>query len=335
MDHQGKLFNHPEEEFSTEGVRIHPVRKYHEFKSPTITAVQALTLAGMAWDVEAQVAFRGQFSTLVQGKYYLARKDTNELLGEVTDKYSVRQNKSIAHLFDSTSPIRAFRTVSAGETASGKLWMAAESPISYEISGSEDKITFRIIIDWRHDGKTAITFRQMVYFPTTDTYMVGVRGSAHPTSIPHTKPMEEVRDSFDRFATEAVGDIDGNVDLFKRMARVKIPDMQDFISPLFPIKPKGHYTSDLAFEKAEARAHESVFAIFAQHRDGCGYGRMPGSFWSVMCAISETVDHTFVLDGNKDYVDYAILGAGAKLKYEADRRLAYIGYNSLLCPDNS
>lgn len=120
-------------------------------KAPT--SADALGLAGLDWKV-VQVPVYTEAGDKVSGYKANVRDSDNKVLGVVTDRYKVIQNKE-AFVFTDDLLGNGVRYETAGVLQEGKkVWLLARLPREYIITG--DRISPYLIFSNTHDGSGAV-----------------------------------------------------------------------------------------------------------------------------------------------------------------------------------
>lgn len=111
--------------------------------------------AGLDWEVELEDIFLGN-GRQVPGRKAVVRDTDGKILGDVSDTYTVLQNKAIFDWTDGLLLDGRIQYRTAGSLRGGALvWALAEVPGEVEIAGDIHK-TF-VLISGGHDGGHAVT----------------------------------------------------------------------------------------------------------------------------------------------------------------------------------
>lgn len=114
---------------------------------------EALRLAGLEWEVEQEAVYTAGGSQ-VQGYYANVRNTDRHVLGIVTDRYRVIQNRE-AFAFTDALLGEGVRYETAGSLMGGrKVWMLARLPREYIIGG--EHISPYLVFSNTHDGSGAV-----------------------------------------------------------------------------------------------------------------------------------------------------------------------------------
>jgi len=134
---------------------------------PPATALEALRLAGMDWEVEKQPMFLKDSrpvhivgGTKSENGYWgtIIRQDTDEQLGVVGPGYHPLQNRQLASIFEPLVASGKIQIETCGSLQDGrKVWMLAKLQGSEKIRGvgENDEVAKYWMIAHGHDGKMA------------------------------------------------------------------------------------------------------------------------------------------------------------------------------------
>lgn len=114
---------------------------------------EALSLSGLGWTVEQEEIYT-ETGNLVSGFKANVRSSDQKILGVVTDRYKVVQNKE-AFAFTDALLGEGVRYETAGSLSGGrKVWLLAHLPQEYIIAG--ERISPYLVFSNTHDGSGAI-----------------------------------------------------------------------------------------------------------------------------------------------------------------------------------
>jgi len=129
-----------------------------------MTSGQAIEAAGLDWEVLTEPVYRnvlfapGRY-TEIEGKRVIVRKDTDEVFGVKTDRYTPFQNLTCFEVMTAVvgSGDAVFHTV--GSLFGGRrVWMLCRIPGDYRLDNGEKLESF-ILLDNSHDGRSALRMR--------------------------------------------------------------------------------------------------------------------------------------------------------------------------------
>lgn len=201
----------------------------------------ALELAGLDWNVIQKDIVTAD-GTAIEGFKANVRDSDESVLGIVTDRYKVVQNRE-AFAFTDALLGEGIRYETAGSLQSGRrTWMLARLPHQYIISG--DEITPYLVFMNSHDGtgsiKVAMTPIRVVCQNTLNMALAKAKRS---WSCNHTgdidDKLEEARDTL-FYANKYMAELGREID---KMQQLKISDKKvyEFLDELFPINEGATY----------------------------------------------------------------------------------------------
>jgi phage/plasmid-like protein (TIGR03299 family) len=118
-----------------------------------LSSQEALEKAGLNWSVKQKPLLTGT-GILIDGYKANIRDSDDKVLGVVTDRYSILQNKD-AFAWSDELLGKGVRYETAGSLQNGKrVWILAKLPTSYIIAG--DKITPYMVLSNSHDGSGSV-----------------------------------------------------------------------------------------------------------------------------------------------------------------------------------
>lgn len=197
---------------------------------------EALIAAGLNWNVLQEPIYT-ETEELIQGYKANVRDSDRRVLGVVTDRYKVIQNRE-AFAFTDELLGEGIRYETAGSLQGGrKVWMLAHMPHEYIISG--EHISPYLLFSNTHDGsgaiKVALTPIRVV---CNNTLNLALSTAKRSWSMIHTGDirgkMQEARDTL--FMAEHYMDSLGKE--FETLRMQKLTDQQvlDYIEILLPLE---------------------------------------------------------------------------------------------------
>lgn len=196
----------------------------------------ALTLAGLDWNV-AQEPVYTETGELVEGYKANIRDADRKVLGVVTDRYKVIQNRE-AFAFTDALLGEGVRYETAGSLQGGrKVWLLAHMPHEYVITG--ERISPYLLFSNTHDGsgaiKVALTPIRVV---CNNTLNLALSAAKRSWSMIHTgdiqSKMKEARDTL--FMAEQYMDSLGKEFESLRMKKLSDKAVMDYIEILLPLE---------------------------------------------------------------------------------------------------
>jgi phage/plasmid-like protein (TIGR03299 family) len=279
-------------------------------------AEQMLQAAGIDWTV-AKVPLQTDEGAEVPDYFATVRRDSGDVLGVVSDQYTVVQNREAFAFLDSLVDEGGLKYESAGALRGGRVvWALARMPSFDEIAPGDRSMRY-LLFATSHDGSAALhAIPTSVRVVCANTYRAA---TAKSIGIRHTG---DVKGKLDQ-ARLYLSQFDEGFSLFRDRARMIAekrwsPDQaREYIETLFPM-PK---------DDDSGRSRTIRENKVSQIRRNLVNPRnaMPsikGTWWSLYNAVSEYVDH----DSRRDYTKRAaketrmlsvLNGAGAELKDKA------------------
>lgn len=196
---------------------------------------RALTLAGLDWDVIQKPIFTSTGEEIA-GYRANVRSSDSRILGVVSDKYKVVQNKE-AFSFTDTLLGEGVRYETAGSLQGGKkVWLLARLPREYIISG--ERISPYLVFSTAHDGsgavKVAVTPIRIV---CNNTLNLALNTASRSFSMMHTSSVQsKIQEAHDAlFRAEDYMEKLGTE--IERLKEIKISDNQvnEYIEVLLPL----------------------------------------------------------------------------------------------------
>lgn len=196
----------------------------------------ALTLAGLDWSVVQEPVYT-ETGELVEGYRANIRDADRKVLGVVTDRYKVIQNRE-AFVFTDALLGEGVRYETAGSLQGGrKIWLLAHMPHEYIITG--ERISPYLLFSNTHDGsgaiKVALTPIRVV---CNNTLNLALSAAKRSWSMIHTgdirSKMKEARDTL--FMAEQYMDSLGKEFESLRMKKLSDKAVMDYIEILLPLE---------------------------------------------------------------------------------------------------
>lgn len=195
----------------------------------------ALEIAGLDWNV-IQKSIVTADGTAIEGFKANVRDSDNSVLGIVTDRYKVVQNRD-AFAFTDALLGEGVKYETAGALQGGRrTWMLARLPHQYIISG--DEISPYLVFMNSHDGtgaiKTAITPIRVVCQNTLNMALATAKRSWSCNHIGDIEDkMEEARNTL-LYANRYMAELGKSIDA---MQQIKLSDKKvyEFLDELFPM----------------------------------------------------------------------------------------------------
>ena len=196
---------------------------------------RALVLAGLDWNVVQKPIYLDHGEE-INGFKANVRDSDGSVLGVVSDRYKVVQNKE-AFAFTDTLLGEGVRYETAGSLQGGKkVWMLARLPREYIISG--ERISPYLVFTTSHDGsgavKVAVTPIRVV---CNNTLNLALRSANRSFSMMHTQSVQsKIQEAHDTlFKAENYMDKLGSE--IERLKTIKVTDnmVNEYIEQLLPL----------------------------------------------------------------------------------------------------
>jgi phage/plasmid-like protein (TIGR03299 family) len=144
----------------------------------------AIKLAGLDWDV-VQMPIYLDGGKLIENNKANVRSDNNGVLGIVTDRYKIVQNKEAFAFTDSLISEHEVKYETAGSLKEGRqVWMLAKMNREYEVLG--DKVDPYICLVNSHDGTGAVrALMTPVRVVCKNTLNIAIRTATRSWSTTH------------------------------------------------------------------------------------------------------------------------------------------------------
>ena len=196
---------------------------------------EALIMAGLDWDVVQRPVYT-QDGTRVDGYKANVRMNDGAVLGVVTDRYKVVQNRD-AFAFTDELLGEGVRYETAGSLMGGrKIWMLAKLPTKYIIQG--EQIMPYLVFSNTHDGSGAIKIAMTpIRVVCNNTLNLALNTAKRCWSINHTgdiaAKMEDARETL-FMAEDYMGELGKS---FEDLSKIKLSDasVEEYIKELLPI----------------------------------------------------------------------------------------------------
>ena len=212
---------------------------WHGLGTKVITAPDsegALIAAGLDWNVVQEPIYTSE-NELINGYKANVRDSDRKVLGVVTDRYKVVQNRE-AFSFTDELLGQGVRYETAGSLLEGKkVWLLAHMPHEYIISG--ERISPYLLFSNTHDGsgaiKVALTPIRVV---CNNTLNLALKTAERSWSMIHTgdiqSKMKEASDTL--FKAERYMDELGKEFEQLRMHKLTDQEVMDYIEILLPVE---------------------------------------------------------------------------------------------------
>jgi phage/plasmid-like protein (TIGR03299 family) len=281
-----------------------------------LKAEEALEAAHLGWTVSRRGVYvhNNGRDQEVPGYKAIARDDTGDVLGIMSDKYVPIQNSEAFEFFDSVVGEGQAVYDTAGALHGGRrVWILARLPKPLFVDES-DQLERQILLVTSHDGSSTL---KMMHVTTRvvcqNTLSIALRGAQQSISILHRANYKDRVAEAQRALRISYGYFDNLSLLIGELAKAPMTkgDMRDFTEKLLPV-PAG--------EKAPRteKARGQIVDLFSR-----GLGNAGRSKWDALNAVTEFVDHhrkygkTAHGDQSETRFASTLFGSGAALKQKA------------------
>ena len=285
---------------------------------------EALKLAGLDWTVtkaETYIRVGGPSGTLTVGGSYkgFSIKDTYNhaetgycctyrlnadlepvILGHVSKKYEVLQNKDAFQPFDEVLLDHGYTYETAGAVKDGqKIWILAKAP--EQLNVGDDKIDKYVLLFNSHNGSTGVTMKPTmirVVCNNTLEYALNVQ-SDKGISLRHTTGVKDRLDTLTSALKTCDGDVKSAIHIMNRMNEAEIQKdvMDKYFEEVFPTLKNRDIEAYHPVTKRKLPNFAKPMYDKLSTNYHYGAGNKGKSMWDAYNAVTEYVDH------NKNYRD--------------------------------
>lgn len=199
-----------------------------------MTSAEAIKIAGLDWEVHGKPIFT-ESGIQIPGYVANTRTSDNSILGVVTEKYKVVQNKDAFTFTDNLiGPDCRYET--AGSLKNGKsVWMLAKLP---ETSILDDKVEQYLCFSNTHDGTGAVkVFCTPVRVVCNNTLNIALNGATRFWSCKHMGRMEDKLAEAThtlKLANKYMEELKAKADIYAH-TKCDMDKVKQIIAELFPI----------------------------------------------------------------------------------------------------
>lgn len=280
------------------------------------TAAEMIEAARLDWEVELipLVAMRNGV-TIPTNSFSVTRKDCDESLGVVGNRYAPIQNKSQFSFFDNIVDKGQAIYHTAGSLFNGKkVWVLAKLPedmIIWRTDNVKDVTQKYILLSNTHDGSGALK----IYFTPirvvcNNTLTASAGTATNKVSIRHTVSAEDKLAEAHKlmgFTTHFYEEMQKQQQYLANSAINEMKDFYDFLQEIWP---------DTTAEKSRAqKTRDAATSFFVEEAETYG-----ADWLSAVNAVTGLIDHgTRALPEGKEELraDKILFGSGALLKERA------------------
>lgn len=281
------------------------------------TSKEAITLARLGYEVELQPIFLKD-GTQVPDRQASVRKDNNNVLGVVGNRYTVMQNVDAFNFFDNVVAEKLAMYHTAGALGKGeRIWILAKLPKDM-IIGKEDKVEEYLLLTNSHDGSTAL---QMYFTPIRvvcqNTLIASTRNKGQSIAIRHTTNMGSK-------VAEARRALGIAIDFYKELEEefgnlanfsLKTQQVESYFDAVLKIKDGDKETST-----RKKNEKDTLLGLFERGK-GNDNPNIRHSAWCAYNAVAEYTDHYRTVKNSTENPSNRLksiwLGSSARMKDRA------------------
>ena len=247
------------------------------------TSAEALELAGLDWEVNSRPIYTDN-GIAIPGYIANTRSSDNKVLGVVSDKYKIVQNKEAFAFTDNLLDNEA-KYVTAGSLRGGKnVWMLAQLPRT-KILG--DDIDNYLCFTNTHDGTGAVrVFTTPVRVVCNNTLNLALNTAKRSWSCRHMGNMESKMHEASRTLELANKYMEELAKMADQLANTTVTDdrIRQIVAEMFPVDDDQSHRQLVNMEKAKTEYMVAYYMPdIAQFRN---------TAWGMVNAMADMVAHS-------------------------------------------
>lgn len=249
------------------------------------TSEEMIVAAGLDWTVNPEEVWT-QYGK-VSGYVANTRSDSKEVLGVVSDKYQLVQNRDAFAFLDGLTKDGVIRYEAAGALKGGRrVWALARMPGVDTIAEGDDVLRY-VLFATSHDGSHRLTATPTSVRVVCANTMAVAEQTELKLTFRHSGNMQSKLQFAQRYIAQFNERFDDFRDKAKLLASKKLTGTQarDYIEKLFPVAAPDAKRATTVRETKVA-AIRQAYANERQKVGGIG-----GTWWSMFNAVTEYVDH--------------------------------------------
>lgn len=303
-------------------VREVPWHRKGTIVKEALTAAQAITAAGLDWEVTVEPLFRAGSKSGFFEVPWLAtvRQDTGATLGIVSKRYCPVQNHELFTFFDRVVDPKegAFYETGGSLLGGRRVWLLAKVPGDFYVPGVEDDLVQNyVLLASSHDGSLCVLAKHTpVRVVCWNTLGMALRGyTQRQVSIKHTtNAVAQLREAHKvlGLATKRARELQKAV---TALTSVKMNSklLQHALKTIFPstVEVEGQPPSTKA-----VRHRETVMELYEVGAANILKG-MRGTGWAFYNAVAEYADHAYPARKGTDTLNRIWFGQAERLKTQA------------------
>lgn len=279
-----------------------------------MTAEEAITLAGLDWDVKlAGLFWRSGGYERIKDRFGVVKEEAGQpdvLLSTVGSKYEVFQNREAFAFVDSLVGEAGLRFHTAGPLRHGKVvFLAAKLPDGFTVLG-DDRQDLYLFLRTSHDGSTSVqVYVTVIREACTNAMTVTLRNASHKWTAAHTRTLQdkvgEARHTL-QLTSEYVKAFEEEADI---LASTPVTEerLRVALTKILPDRPK-----------TQERV-EQVVSLMRSSESIPDDRRLTA--WGALNAVTEWCDHLRDVRSGEARITSAVGGSSDKLRSRVVREL--------------
>lgn len=303
-------------------VREVPWHRKGTIVQEALTAAQAITAAGLDWEVTTEPLFvQGNGDGFREVPWVATvRQDTGGVLGIVSQRYCPVQNRELFTFFDRVvDPEEGAFYETGGSLLGGRrVWLLAKVPGDFYVPGVEDDLVQNyVLLASSHDGSLCVLAKHTpVRVVCWNTLSMALHGYTHrQVSIKHTtNAVAQLREAHKvlGLATKRSRELQKAV---TALTSVKMTTklLQHSLKTIFPS------TVEVDGEPPSAKAIRHRDTVMELYEVGAAniLKGMRGTGWAFYNAVAEYADHAYPARQGTDKLNRIWFGQAERLKTKA------------------
>lgn len=282
----------------------------------TLTASEAIVAAGLDWGVYgADVEVGG---VPLPGYMATVRDDTRDVLGIVSDRYSIVENKELFTFFDPVVEEGEAIYHTAGALLGGRVvWVLAKLGSGFWVEGvKDDRVDNYVLLASSHDGSLPIVIKstpiRVVCWNTLGMSLLGLGTEVRLYHRPSIQYELKMAHKALGLATKRVNALRG---IAGKLASVQVDSalLKRFLRKVLPSGPEKRGDKTSAQTKKKRERVEMLWL----GSDTNNLPGMRGTAWGLLNSYIEYVDHEWPTRGGTDRLNRTWFGSGADAKQKA------------------
>lgn len=251
-----------------------------------MTSKEAIELGGLGYTVIKEEIFAnvGEQKIIIPEKFATIRKDTNEALGVVGNRYEIVQNADAFVFFDAIVGQGQAIFETAGALGKGeRIFVTAKMPSYIRIAGTDDLTEVYVVLTSSHDGTGAIIAAiTPIRIVCQNTLRMALAQTINKVAIRHTKSAERNLAEAHRLLGITNTYVTKMNEAVNALALKPVSDKQvkELIENLFPTKSENSTRIDNIRQE-----------VLNSYYTGVGQDKIVGSAWGVLNGLTHYTSH--------------------------------------------